>query len=357
MSNLTPQLQSAFVAWARARGIAFPSSEAGMRVLVARFLAEAMRGAQPQEPQLIGADQAQHAEHKINLLRDSGGLVDIADPETEDSDFGEFVRQRASALEQAGGDDLVAAVIHREGDAAKLTAQAPFQRTDAPPSVVGAVLGNVANLTWGESKQLAQWSGPDADTRPLTVTIGLVELIWNTPAGVAFGGEFRPYATLLWGSGGFSYTAEVDLGRGAQWTVGASSAFLTLTLPHSTDEPAGVSIKVAGSFSYQPCVRTAPLTRTVYIDSTPLSNLVTEVPPFAKKVTVWRSNAKAAIEIELFGMSPGDSFIVARAAAASIPETTVPDAILLQGNPKTIGIANLSVAETTRCMCVFELDL
>lgn len=356
---MTQQLRAAFVAWARSRGHTAPPTEEGLRVLVAQFLAEAMqRGQRAEEPpQLVGADQAEHADHKINLLRDSGGMLDIADPETENSDFGEFIRQRAAAMDEADGDDLAAGIIHRGADTAKLQAQAPFQRTDAPPSAVEAVLGNVATLTWGESKQVAQWSGPDVDTRPLTVTIGVINLDWATPAGVSFGGEFRPYATLLWGSGGFSYTVEVDLAKGAQWTVGASSAFLTITLPHSTDEPAGLALKAAGSFSYQPCMRTAPITRTVYINSPPLSNNAAQVPAFAKKVTVWRSNAKAGIQIELFGQSPGDSFIVERAAAASIPETTVPDAILLQGNPATIGIANTSITETTRCMCVFELDI
>jgi hypothetical protein len=280
---LTPQLRAAFVEWARSRGHAAPPTEEGLRVLVAQFLGEAMRRGQlaQEPPQLIGADQAEHADHKINLLRDSGGMLDIADPETEDSDFGEFIRQRASAMEQSGGDDLAAHVIHRGVDTAKVTEQAPFARTQ-PPSITTAVLGGKATVTSGSLPvNLAYWQGDDAETTMSTVQVAPVNQL--TSANSAFG-DCSPFARVQFGTGGFLNTMEVDIGRGCMFSVPGSSIILDVGM-----DPVNIVGSTKGSMSLTGMItpgkqmyRSPSVVRSIFVDIQSGDTQFFSVPQFAR---------------------------------------------------------------------------
>jgi len=136
-----------------------------------------------------------------------------------------------------------------------------------PASIVGKRLGGSVTVfpsaTKGQSSVLSWQAEDDSETGPVTVTIGLATplAVQGTPTSA-----LRPYAYVVWGSYGFSANAELDVGRGLQFVVNASSMSISLGL----DADAADSTDSANLFAYisfRPCVRTAQLMRSKYIDS------------------------------------------------------------------------------------------
>lgn len=346
------------VRWANAKGIQIPKTPDGMRLLMMQFLNDGMRQwAIGAAPPMSGTPPTAAAPSQ-HLLRDSGGLIDIASVEHEDSDFGDVVRQRAAALEEAGGDDLAAAVIHRNQTQQILGNQAPFVR-DTPASAAKSILGNTAVAISGQQPiAVARWTADsDIETQPVTVTVVPVEQQF-TPLGSAVAGtaQYRPYSRITFGTAGYSTRAEVDVGLGRQFTISGSMVQVEVALEAQTNTPPdAVQMQIAGWLSFKTIVRTAPLTRTKYLGSTVgigtlKSATFVDIPACAQNVTLWREASSVAVT--LFFMDAAGQLAYSYALSASAFMT---DAIPLSGDIVQIGLSPSGTISSGRL--IFGLSL
>lgn len=147
-----------------------------------------------------------------------------------------------------------------------------------PPSATRQSLGGRAMLTSDDiivQSSVARWEGTDAETGPVTITVGLRNpLIVNTLV-------VRPFAYIRWGAYGANFEVEIDIGTGRQLTVNASMIEVIVALDALTANNAA-QVQMLANLSFKPMVRTSPLIRTRYIDSATqntANNIV--VPPFA----------------------------------------------------------------------------
>ncbi len=340
MSPANQEIMRLFAQWARSKGIPRPTTEEGMRELMGKFAAEFSAKAQQQ---IIGAagdgmvanDPIARMTPGPSLLRDSGGMVDIAEADDgPQDDFQELIRDRARALEEAGGDDLAAEVIHREGTHAALNDKAGFTRTN-PPSALHGNLGSQASPVPGkDSIEVARWTGAsDAETTNVTFTFGRVtKLLATTPFGPAIQ-PVRPVGIIGFGTSAFLSSFEVDIGLGCQATLTASQMSLAVKLdptPNPANTPPDTTL--AGMLSFQVVTRAPRLTRSVYIDNlgAGATSTRTLIPLFAKTLQVLRYDISLAVPgaepaFELTFLDSGGTLIYNVAVVAGpMPELFVP---------------------------------
>src|ERR1700746_2801351 len=90
---------------------------------------------------VLGATGPTHAvaHRPTHMTTGEGRMPQIDDlNEGPEDDFDELVRQRHQALEEAGGDELAAEIIHRDSSNAVVNAQAPLSNTN--PATAGGQL-------------------------------------------------------------------------------------------------------------------------------------------------------------------------------------------------------------------------
>jgi hypothetical protein len=125
---------------------------------------------------------------------------------------------------------------------------------------------------------------------------------------------------------------------------------LEATTPKTTTK-----MKLTGMLSFKPCVRTTPITRTVYINALAgaggLSS--TPIPPFAKNVRILRRDSTNAMIIVLVRYTAQDIVTFARAASA---QETAMDPIPLPGNAAYLQIQN-NGALASDVAVIYELAL
>lgn len=237
-----------------------------------------------------------------------------------------------------------------------LGAQAPFRR-DNPPSILsgGSSLGNYQIVSSGEDpKDVANWAGEDAETTCVSCTFAPVEYLTQVSGSTSF----RPFGTVRFGNRGFSAFAEVDVGLGVQFTVSASQVRLQVGMdPVSAALTIPGTMKLTGMVSgFKPIVRTAPITRTRYIDDVTGGTSVTvSIPPFSKEVWVYRTTTSAAMTVVVLdeATTPIYSVALAGGVVSLDPIMLSNDAVYVQVvAPGAAGAGDLG-----HVRCIFGLTL
>lgn len=211
-------------------------------------------------------------------------------------DFANQVAQRAY-----NSDQLDRKVITRQEEWRNLDQRASFTRTNPPSALVGT-LGNQATVRSGVSvqesernAQVALWEGHDAETTPVTVTLGPVVGVglsaqqFPEVPGSPTGPWVFPYGIIQFGTRGFATNFEVDIGLGCQFTLTASMVSVQVALePPPAGFPADdVSLNLAGMLSFGPTNRVpCPVTRTRFVNVTTVAPVVVAIPAFAKRVWI-----------------------------------------------------------------------
>lgn len=170
-----------------------------------------------------------------------------------------------------------------------------------PPSATNQNLGGNVALTSDVvivSKALASWTGTDAESGPVTVTLGVI-----TPLAVITV-AVRPFAYVRWGSYGVNFNAEIDIGTGRQFTVNASMIEVEGALD-ALSASNTAQANLAASLSFRPMVRTSSLIRTKYADSLAQNGTSTiTVPPFAVGVLpVQMSDTAGQVQLDFYDTS------------------------------------------------------
>lgn len=218
---------------------------------------------------------------------DDDGLLD---PFGDELDLAETV-----ARENPTADQLQHFANLRGAKHAMLNREAKFVRNN-PPSVLKGTLGNQVALIANQRQQVAAWTGDDAETTPVTVTIASVEAQpYQTDNPGADYAPQRPYAILQFGTRSSLVTAEIDVGVGCQFTIGASMVTLQMALaigPVANPTVPQVPRVLAGMLSFHPIVRTQDITRTIYcIDDVASASAINyDIPAFAKSLKIIRAN-------------------------------------------------------------------
>jgi hypothetical protein len=384
--KVAPQLMQQFIAWAKASGKPRPTTSQGMDLLFAEFMNQAAVLGQQQQPQQRSPSPAalrpalrsvpppppplqsieigqpvwdEIPDDKQTIMTWDGVKSQIVDGNHAPDDFDEMVARREQAMIEGGHDDLAREAILMGDNHAALTAAAPFTR-DNPTSATNTPLGNRVNIAINDLKEVARWVGDDAETTPVTVSAGIVQQNPNLTFGGVFFGQLRPFARVQWGTRGYLLTADIDLGTGFQFTICASTVILQLGMNAAAGTTTGFTVDVAGMLSFKPCVRTAPLTRTVYIDAQAgagATSAVLAVPNSAKKVTIWRSAPNNQVDVFFIGLG-GNTTTGARRAASGVAtvETDNPVTYELPGNTVAFQVQN-NGAGATDIMAVFELGI
>jgi hypothetical protein len=176
---------------------------------------------------------------------------------------------------------------------ADLQAIAPFTRNN-PPSVLHGVLGSQVTVVMSKGPvTAAYWVGDDAETTPVTVTLAPVQKaidLVNQPSP----GLIRAYAKVKFGTRDYSTDVEVDVGSGCQFTISGSMVNVDFALEQIVDINVPDPVfDLAAMLSFKQIMRTAPTTRTRYLDSTTGSGTAKSatfvtVPAAAKNVIFWR---------------------------------------------------------------------
>jgi hypothetical protein len=250
--------------------------------------------------------------------------------------------------EHIGGNSLDQRVALRDRKRVELIQQAPFARI-SPQSILRGSLGNQVTMTPGDPpKQVAFWPGDDADCLPVTATLGPVLATQVLPTK-AQGAPIRPYGILQWGTRGAQVSAEVDIGTGAQLTLGAANITLQVALEDTTSLGVTVPVQLTGMLSFYPIVSAIPNTRTRYINSLIVSQTIT-IPAFAKSFTIWRDTR--ASQVTALVQSNASSDYTYTLAANTDMTTPIP----LAGDSSKILITN-GGAPGLNVVVIFQLGL
>ena len=182
---------------------------------------------------------------------------------------------------EEGADPETPASDARAANLVAFEEKAKYVRVN-PPSAWAGSQGNVQTVRGGGPElPLAWWQGDeDPEAQPVTITI--LPLIGDIrPTGVASSAQvYRPYANVKWGSRGMVAEADVDIGLGTQFTVGASSVFVS-----GGADSGSQPVTVGGMISFWSIHRQQVVTRTSYINTLAAaaeSNIV--IPNFANSL-------------------------------------------------------------------------
>lgn len=165
-------------------------------------------------------------------------------------------------------DQLAHKAMLRQAKIAKENAEAPYVSI-APASAYKSLLGNQISVSSGEIKDVARWVGSSSkEALPVTVTLGQVQPLTDAPLEAFIPTAiFRPYAVIQWGTQAFMNKAEVDIGRGVQFTLGANTVIVQVAMaPVDSTFPATATMQLDGMLSFYTITRTTPLIRTSFID-------------------------------------------------------------------------------------------
>ncbi len=329
-----------FAAWAKSKGIAKPATKEGMQALYGQFVSELQAKATGASHVIGAAGDATYANDPISkldaapiIMRNSGGLVDIMEPENEESDWTEMVRDKQRALEEAGGDDLAAHVIYRKEQRAEIAAQASLPG-GVPQSLGGAQLGQQASVvSGGDVIQVARWDGAnDAEARVMSVVITPIQPV--LPAAASGQTSLRPFARVHFGTSGFLTDCEVDIGNGCEFAVPGSSVQVDVGMdPTSTSYGTAGRMILSAMISPHVVARAGVrITRTRYLDSD-AGNPTVSVPRFAKDLTPYRTTTANAYTIVMQDQFGNSLYSVPIAATVSTC-----DPILLAGDVQLIQV-------------------
>lgn len=294
-------MNTAMARWARERNIPRPTTDEGMRVLRARFMAD-MKSRHAAAQQVVGAVAETQAAPSA-YVEFNGAFSEIRDPLRvgENDDFHEMVQQRNEAMHEGKGDDLARDVILQEQSRAALGQSASFVRIN-PASSIKAVLGGIATLTTpatnaalqtliSNAQQVAMWVADDnSETVAITVTFGPIATIIQL-VNQLNPSELRPFGVVQFGTRGALQTVEVDIGRGCQLTVSGTQVNVSVALDAPSLGNVQNTTTLTGMISFYPIQKHVGLQRTRYVDA--LAAGVTTgklvVPPFARDLTIYNS--------------------------------------------------------------------
>ena len=268
--------------------------------------------------QLIALEEAEEGPDQI------AGMPDEAVYTADKIDFADQMAAKTVYM-----DGLDSKAYQRQAEWNRLDQNAPFMRVN-PPSALRGMLGNQATVSTGPSasppdknKQVALWEGEDAETTPITVTLGPVTGVGLTAEPYTAVPWLFPYAIVQFGTKGFATNFEVDIGVGCQFTLTASMVSLQVALE---DPPTGfpstnASLQLSGMLSFGPTNRQpCPITRTLVRQVTLVGGTVTvPVPNFAKRVWLITSDGTAvqpAIQIAFLTASGTQNYAYAAASGA-----------------------------------------
>ncbi len=300
-----------------------------------------------------------------NIAFDQAAGIDLKsrDPEMPDDEFAadDELAHRLRQHEEAATDSVGAAVSDIAQLAqvsrmrhAEVTSRAKYVRIN-PESAYRALLGGQQLMSTANPAvpvQVATWTS-ESDVETTAVTIQFLPVVTSVPVNMTFGERpIRSYGVINFGTRGV-YTVEVDVGLGQQLTLGASEVSLQVALEDTRS--LGVidrTIVLAGMLSFLPCVRTAPLTRTKYIDGLATGGFSQVIiPPFAKKLDVFRDQGNAsAYTIILLDTAFVSGYTV------NVPAGAIPTAIVLAGDITRVIILQ-TAGPVTDYHLVFELGL
>lgn len=312
------------------------------------------------EPDIIGADELfgldplDRAAHLKQRLGDIDGLSHKAalmhGTELVQREVANWVRTQPPSSSRAPLGNVV------------MTQPAPLT-----PAIASVSPNNFTSVAVsGTPTEVARWVGDDVETTNVTITAGFIKSLSQQLGNFVNGSRERPYAIILWGTRGFSLRAEVDVGRGFQFTVNGSSVVLQFAQMSSSLTQVAPGIELAGLLSYRECTHENELTRTIYIDAMPPFDPGTGffsrtqeiiIPAFATSFSVLRSDARADLTININSTFDGD-YSIHIPSNGTAAETNF-QRYLLDGDSYTFNIFNngpgLPVTATTSIKVIFYL--
>jgi hypothetical protein len=332
-----------------------------------KLKAAAQKGDPRAKAELAKIERAltQAQQRSVALARVTAASEEAADlvvGATQDAD--EVVRgddlERADHVAQflpPGSDSLDHKALLRNQKWSDLASVAPFSRTN-PPSALAGTLGNITTVDYGQLVTVAKWDGEVAETQPLTITIGPVffPIIPKSrvPAGTS---PYRPFGQLTWGTRSVLATVNFDLGKGIQFTVGASSAVLSIGAdPLVPGDTPDTLPQLSGWLSFWPCVRTAPVTRTVIVNVPTTGTGLLPIPSFAKRlVGVYRVDPTVSIDIAFLDSAHNTVFDIIMPSSGSANEPGLTEEIFLPNDIEFFAVHAPVMMTNTDTRFVFEL--
>jgi hypothetical protein len=290
----------------------------------------------------------------------------VSEREGEDDEIAGEMRLAADVARAIPrGDELMLKAGIRDARWEELNAKANFVRITPPSAQKGKLGGYQSVYSDGPALEVASWvADSDTEVSPVTITLtpvqqiilpGVADASKQDPNALA-NAQFRPYAIIRWGiRGGPPQEAEVDIGMGCQFTIGANFVTVLVALePRSSALVSVATMQLGGALSFYPIVRTKPITRTRYMEG----DLQTfEVPAFAKDLIVYRFSTGGATAFEPFEidfMDVYDTVLYIRSFAAGgfmeIP-------VLLSPDVARVYVGSTTGGPLTRARLIFGLEL
>lgn len=277
------------------------------------------------------------------MIVDDGGIglgqIDNVKEESEYIDeIDKYLLDKSKALQAVGGDEFYGRIQMGQNARVELNQQAAFTRNN-PASIVESMMGGQATRKSGQPPvMVANWIGKSIESCIVNVVFTPVGQVTDANRTVSGLGQFlRPYGIVRWGNEGALAIAEVDIGTGRQFSVGGSMVSLSVAM----EEIPGTNIydgsmTLAGMLSIGTVARAgSPITRTLYLDDIVGGGTATfRVPPFAKKVSLWRTPVTSAATLRLWGAGSTleYSFLLAANAYMLDPIPLSDDIIFVQVN-------------------------
>lgn len=249
-----------------------------------------------------------------------------------------------------GANGLSGKLGEREQKWKGLVNRAPFTRGN-PPSILQGSLGSTATVAvGGNPAQVALWSGDDAETTVVGVTLFPFDNLFMPNTSNP---ELRPYGIVKFGTHGCQATAYVDIGTGAQFSVNASEVSLQVGLDAVNGVGAANTAQISGMLSFGTPTRGAPIQRTVYLETVTVSSSKTvAIPAFAKNVTVQWNDPAATSNLEFFSTKTNIYTTGTLAGGANVPPIPIP------GHAGFVQVTLVAaLGSTANGVLVFELNL
>lgn len=210
-------------------------------------------------------------------------------------DFQEHLEQYDDGA-VVGEDDFDREVRKKSSEVAAAKSRALYVRT-SPESSSRALLGGQATIVQGKSpQQVVNWEGRDIEACAVSVSLMPLSTLTTT---LGFG--LRPFGRIRYGTRDGSTEVDVDLGFGTQFTVLASSLYISVGLdtPAETD-PSG-SFRLAASIGFGTVTRSFPITRTLYWNNNSSASVTFARPKLATTIyDIQRVDPTSQITVEFY---------------------------------------------------------